>query len=100
MQNSLSPTLENEFVLLSPLSFENYENLIPVALQETLIQYSPSDISSPAALRNYVAVALEQKERKTSIPYIIFDKKRQQYAGSTRYMNIHWKNKVLEIGAT
>ena len=100
MSLNVSPTLENEFVLLSPLTFENHQKLIPVASQEKLVQYSPSDIYTPETLRNYVAIALEQKERKTSIPFIIFDKTKQLYAGSTRYMNINWKNKVLEIGST
>lgn len=94
------PTLENERVLLSPLSFDNYEYLIPVASQEKLVQYSPSDIYTPNMLKKYVETALEQKEQKTGIPFIVFDKTEQQYAGSTRYMNIHWKNKVLEIGST
>jgi RimJ/RimL family protein N-acetyltransferase len=96
----LSPTLENEFVKLSPLTLENYEKLIPVASQEKLVEFSPSDIYTPDTLKNYVALALKQKEGKTSIPFIIFDKRKQQFAGSTRYMNIHWKNKVLEIGST
>ncbi len=100
MQANLSPTLENEYVLLAPLVLENYEKLIPVASQEKLVQYSPSNIYTPDSLLNYVEIALEQKERTTSIPFIVFDKTRQQYAGSTRYMNIHWKNKVLEIGST
>ena len=100
MQHDLSLILENEFVLLSPLTLENYENLISVAAQEKLVQYSPSDIYTPETLRNYVSTALVQKERQTSIPFIVFDKKNQQYAGSSRYMNINWKNKVLEIGST
>lgn len=100
MQHDLSLILENEFVLLSPLTLENYENLISVAAQEKLVQYSPSDIYTPETLRNYVSTALAQKERQTSIPFIVFDKKNQQYAGSSRYMNINCKNKVLEIGST
>ncbi len=100
MQTGLSPTLENEYVNLSPLKLDNYEELIRVASQEKLVQYSPSDIYTPDSLRNYVTIALEQKERTTSIPFIIFDKIKQQYAGSSRYMNINWTNKVLEIGST
>ena len=100
MQPGLSPTLENEYVNLSPLNLDNYEKLISVASQEELVQYSPSHIYTPDTLRNYVSIALEQKEGNTSIPFIIFDKIKQQYAGSSRYMNIDWTNKVLEIGST
>lgn len=94
------PTLENEFVILSPLTLENYGKLLDVASQEKLVQYSPSDIETPHALRNYVISAMEQSERKNSITFIVFDKVKQLFAGSTRYMNINWKNKVLEIGST
>lgn len=100
MSINLAPTLENELIKISPLTLENYEQLIPVSSQEKLVEYSPSDIYTPDTLKNYVTIALKQKEAKTSIPFIIFDKRKQQYAGSTRYMNIHWKNKVLEIGST
>lgn len=96
----LAPTLENEHVKLSPLTLENYQELITIASQKKLVQYSPSDIYSPDTLRHYVEVALEHKNSKSSIPFIIFDKKQQQFAGSTRFMNIHWKDKVLEIGST
>jgi len=93
-------SLENEKVLLSPLTLGNYENLIEVASQEKLVQYSPSDIYTPKTLKNYVEKALHQKQEKTSIPFVIFDKKKQQFAGSTRYMNINLNYKTLEIGAT
>ncbi|TLF44599.1 GNAT family N-acetyltransferase [Maribacter aurantiacus] len=92
--------LENDRVKLSPLTLENYENLLPIASQKKLVQYSPSDIETPEALKNYVLMALEQQAQKLGIPFIIFDKAVHRYAGSTRYMNIHWKNKVLHIGST
>ncbi|RRQ48802.1 N-acetyltransferase [Maribacter algicola] len=92
--------IENTRVKLSPLTLENYEYLLPIASQEKLVQFSPSDIETPEALKNYVLTALEQQAQKSSIPFIIFDKRTNKYAGSTRYMNIHWKNKVLHIGST
>lgn len=100
MQTEFAPTLENEYVLLSPLTLGNYKKLIPVASQEKLVQYSPSDIYTPNALKNYVTIALEQRERNHSMTFIVYDKVKQSYAGSTRYMNMDWKNKVLEIGST
>tara|TARA_R110002050_G_scaffold16019_2_gene48977 strand:- start:71964 stop:72521 length:558 start_codon:yes stop_codon:yes gene_type:complete len=94
------PVLENDFVQLSALTLDNFHHLIPAASQEKLVQYSPSDIETPSGLEKYVATALEQYNKQTSIPFIIFDKKHKAYAGSTRYMNINWKNRVLEIGST
>ncbi|MDT7830135.1 GNAT family protein [Pricia sp. S334] len=92
--------LEDMAVRLSPLTLENYRHLIPVASQEKLVQYSPSDIETPEALQGYVQMALEAQRQETAIPFIIYDKKRETYAGSTRYMHIDRKNKVLHIGST
>lgn len=100
MQQNLSPILENDRVRLTPLALADVPKLLAVASQENLVQYSPSDIYTPQALEHYIATALAQKQNETSIPFLVFDKQAQQYAGSTRYMNIHWKNKVLEIGST
>ncbi|PKB00287.1 RimJ/RimL family protein N-acetyltransferase [Flavobacteriaceae bacterium MAR_2009_75] len=93
-------TLENSFVKLSPLTLENFKELSSIASQEKLVQYSPSDIESADSLKNYVEIALEQQTNKTSIPFIIYDKTKQSFAGTTRYMNIDWRNKVLHIGST
>ncbi|WP_425238040.1 GNAT family N-acetyltransferase [Ulvibacterium sp.] len=97
---AVAVTLENLRVKLSPLKPEDSDNLFPIAQQEKLVQYSPSDIATLPALKNYIDIALEQQLQKSSIPYVIFDKNAQSYAGCTRYMNIDWKNKVLHIGST
>ncbi|NND15848.1 MAG: GNAT family N-acetyltransferase [Eudoraea sp.] len=97
---NLQPTLENDRVRLSPLSLENYKLISEIASQPGLVQYSPGNIENPAGLQAYVDNALEARKRKQAIPFIIFDKKLRAFAGSTRYMHIDWKNKVLHIGAT
>ncbi|MEJ2114218.1 MAG: GNAT family protein [Flavobacteriaceae bacterium] len=95
-----APTLSNQRVKLSLLDLSNYKHLTPISQQNKLIQYSPSDIATPEALKNYTQMAVDAYYHKTAIPFIIYDKEKGAYAGSTRYMNIHWKNRVLEIGAT
>jgi RimJ/RimL family protein N-acetyltransferase len=95
-----APTLENERVKLSLLDLSNYKHLIEIAQQDKLIQYSPNDILTPEALKAYVQTAVDGYYHKTTIPYIIYDKQTQAYAGSTRFGLINWKNKVLHIGWT
>lgn len=92
--------LENDSVRLEPLTLKNFQNLFEVAGEKDLVQYSPSDIETPAKLKKYVEAALEDLKNKTAIPFIIFDKRVKKYAGCTRYMNINYTNKVLEIGST
>ena len=92
--------LENDRVLLQPLTLDNFEELISIASQNNLVQYSPSNISTRVSLKDYVETAIKQLQNGTSIPFIIYDKQKKAYAGSTRYMNINFKNKVLHIGST
>jgi len=92
--------LADERVELAPLRLDNYEALIPIGQQEKLVQYSPSAIATPKSLKAFVETALQLKDNRAAIPFIVFDKAVGKYAGSTRYMNIDWRNKVLEIGST
>lgn len=95
-----TPTLENTRVRLSPLTLDNYHNLNAIANEKDLIYYSPSNISTPEALKDYVEIAIKGNEEGTIIPFLVFDKVSQRYAGSTRFGLINWKNKVLHIGWT
>ena len=44
--------------------------------------------------------AFDKKELGLALPFIIFDKKLERFAGSTRFGNVNKKNKVLQIGWT
>lgn len=94
------PHLENEVVKLTLLDLSNYKNLQDVANEPHLLRYSPSDISTPKALKKYVQTAVDGYYHHTDITFIIFDKTRKAYAGSTRFGLINWHHKVLHIGWT
>ena len=93
-------SFENIYVKLSLLDLSNYEFLKEIATEKNIIQYSPSDISSPEKLKAYVQKAVDGYYHKTTIPFLIFDKKQNAYAGSTRFGLIDWQNKTLHIGWT
>lgn len=92
--------LENDRVRLLPLDLENYKELIEISQEAHLIKYSPSSISTPQELYDYVLTAVDGYHNKTIIPFLIYDKQKQAYAGSTRFGLINYKNKVLHIGWT
>ncbi len=94
------PTLENERVKLTLLDLSNYKHLSEIAHQPNLVQYSPSKIDTEDDLKAYVQNAVDCYYQKTAIPFIIYDKQNKIYAGCTRFMNINWNYKVLEIGST
>ncbi|TDY12519.1 GNAT family N-acetyltransferase [Meridianimaribacter flavus] len=94
------PPIENDRVSLTLLGLSNYKKLQDIANEKDLIAYSPSDISSPEKLKSYVQTAVDGFYHKTIIPFIIYDKQKQKFTGSTRFGHINWDNKTLHIGWT
>ncbi len=95
-----TPTLENKRAKLTLLDLSNYKLVSKIALEKDLIHYSPSDISTPEKLSEYVKNAVDGYYHKTTIPFLIYDKQKEAYAGSTRFGLIDQHNKVLHIGWT
>lgn len=94
-------TLENDHVLLRPLTMEDLEHLLPISLNEPETWYfSPKSAAGEENLKAYIQEALDQQKSGVSLPFIVFDKQRQQYAGSTRFYSIHKQNRNLELGFT
>lgn len=92
--------LEDERVRIEPLQEKHFELLLPTAMERSLWLFTAVKINSPETFRKYFDTALEEKKLKRSYPFAYYDKQQQQYAGSTRYANIEFANKKLEIGWT
>jgi RimJ/RimL family protein N-acetyltransferase len=93
--------LENEYALLRPLVMTDVSNLLPIAISEKdLIRYSPAEMHSEELLTKYIATWVEDRAKGTRYPFIIFDKVKNAYAGSTSFLNISGTHKRLEIGST
>lgn len=94
------PTLANERVLLKPLSEEDYEGLYAIGLEPLLWAVSINSIVSQEDLQRYLKTAIEQRQHRQALPFTIIDKTNNQIAGCTRYGNISFEHKRLEIGWT
>jgi N-acetyltransferase len=93
--------LENDVVLLRPLAESDYDNLLPFAINEPEIwKYSLIPASGNEGLKNYITAALEARENGTEYAFIVFDKRTQQYAGSTRFYDIQLHNQSMQLGYT
>ena len=93
--------LENERVILKPLSIDDFDPLISVAMADkTLLQYSPTPNHTPDLLKLYIEKAIEEREIKFRYAFSVFDKIKKQYAGSTSFANVSNFDKRLEIGWT
>lgn len=94
-------TLENDFVKLRPLQLEGFSLLEHFAVQEPdLWKYSLVQVTTSADLKNYISQAVENRQQEKEYPFIVFDKVKQEYAGSTRFYDIQLPFKTLQLGYT
>jgi len=94
-------TLEDERVLLRPLEENDYKNLLPFALNEHgLWLYSLVRPEGEEGLKDYMNIAFKEKAAGKEFPFIVFDKKTNEYAGSTRFYDINFPYKTIQLGYT
>ncbi len=93
--------LEDEAVKLRPLTENDYQYLLPFALDERdLWQFSLVKVAGAENLKNYIDSALKSRADQKEYPFIVFDKKQQKYAGCTRFYDIQLQNQTLQLGYT
>ncbi len=92
--------LENERARLEPLTEKHYEPLLPIAMNRELWEFTSANIENEDDFRNYFNIALTERSNGISYPFAIYDKQNNCYAGCTRYSNIFFQHKRLEIGWT
>ncbi len=93
--------LEDDFVQLRPLQKEDYNLLLPFALYEPEIwKYSLKPAAGAEGWKNYLDSALAARKEKKEYPFIVYDKRQQKYAGSTRFYDIQLSNQTLQLGYT
>lgn len=93
--------LEDERVLLRPLEEEDYDDLLPFALQEPeLWNYSLVSPAGAAGMQSYILQALDARAGGREYPFIVYDKMAEQYAGCTRFYDIQMPYKTLQLGYT
>ncbi|MDX2046015.1 MAG: GNAT family protein [Chitinophagaceae bacterium] len=92
--------LENKRVKLSPLKEESGIELDKIAYDPKIWEMWLTKLENKDDLKQYINTALKERLGKQSYPFVIFDKLKNEFAGSTRYMAISFPNKRLEIGST
>ena len=93
--------LGDERARLEPLTEKHFEPLMAIALSNSDIwKFTLAHITDESSFTNYFNTALKERENKASYPFAMFDKKENRYVGCTRYANISFRDKRLEIGWT
>ncbi len=93
--------LEDGRVQLKPLQKKHLKHLSPFALNEPDIwTYSLALPNSEAKMTTYISKALDGREAEEAYPFIVFDKLKNTYAGSTRFYDINAHHKSCSLGYT
>lgn len=92
--------LEDEVALLRPLQKNDLEHLMDFSGQPEIWQFSSIAAIGKENFTNYIRLALENREKKTEYPFVTFDKRTNEYAGSTRFYDLQFHNKTLQLGYT
>lgn len=93
--------LENDVVALYPLKKEHIHELSEFSLNEPEIwTYSLVQGGGLENLTNYIHLALEDRKAGKSYPFIVWDKRTQKYAGSTRFYDYQPTHQTTQLGFT
>ena len=93
--------LENDIVLLRPLKEEDISHFREFSLNEPeLWKYSLTPADGLENLKIYIQHALREKELKTSYPFVVFDKRTNKIAGSTRFYDYKETHNTVQLGYT
>lgn len=93
--------LEDERVLLRPIKQTDLEFLLSFALNEPdTWKYSAISARGEDGMAQYVKDALTGRAGGKEYPFIVFDKKTNEYAGSTRFYDINVAWQTLQLGYT
>ena len=93
--------LENDRVLLRPLQPSDKKYLLPFSLSEPYLwKYSLISAEGEEGLNNYMNITFKLRDEGKEYAFIVFDKKTNEYAGSTRFYDINNEFETLQLGYT
>jgi len=93
-------TLAGNYAILEPLSLEHLEGIKEAVQDGELWKLWFTSIPAPDRAEEYINIALDMRDNKGALPFIIREKESNTIIGSTRYFNVDEVNQRLEIGHT
>lgn len=93
--------LENDVVQLRPLDQNDFDLLLPYSLNEpSLWEYSLIRGDGEENLKRYFEMALNDRKAEKSYPFIVYDKRTNAYAGTTRFYDFQRTHNSTQLGYT
>jgi RimJ/RimL family protein N-acetyltransferase len=93
-------TLRSEHATLEPLTRDHVPALAKAAEDGELWRLWYTGVAPPEKMDQYVAAALDMRERLDAMPFVVRDNATGDVVGCTRYFNVEPANRRLEIGHT
>lgn len=87
-------------VIVEPLAAEHEAGLLQAAVDAEMFQWMPVDMTSPDALREWVATTLAAAQAGREVPFTILDAGSGRILGSTRFLDLRLEHLRAEIGWT
>ena len=93
-------TLKGGIATLEPLAIGHEAMLAKAAADGELWRLWYTNIAPPDRMHEYVATALDMRERLGAMPFVVRENATSDIVGCTRYFNVDATNRRLEIGHT
>lgn len=83
-----------------PLQKEHVEGLMPLARDPNIWTYFLEKGCNIQQLTNYIQNALNSRAAKKEYPFVVFDKRNNKIAGTTRFYEFNQEIKTIKLGHT
>jgi RimJ/RimL family protein N-acetyltransferase len=93
-------TLTGAHASVEPLGTEHEQALERAAADGELWRLWYTSIAPPGKMSQYIATALDMRERLGAMPFVVRENASGEIVGCTRYFNVDETNRRLEIGHT
>ena len=93
-------TLQGQHATLEPLAREHEDALRRAAADGELWRLWYTSIAPPEKMGEYVATALDMREKLGAMPFVVRANATGEIVGCTRYFHVDAPNRRLEIGYT
>jgi RimJ/RimL family protein N-acetyltransferase len=93
-------TLTGSHASIEPLGREHEEALQRAVADGELWRLWYTTVPTPEKVGQYIAIALDMRERLDAMPFVIREISSGEIVGCTRYFNVDATNRRLEIGHT
>ena len=92
--------LEDDFVRLNSLKIEHVESLLKISNESDLWTYFLEKGNGLKNLTKYIQSTINNRKLEKEYPFIIFDKIKKEYAGTTRFYDSSKDLKAIKLGHT